>query len=57
MKIVSLVLLLTIFSILDITRTEYELKIKEGMHMDWEKPNLNKKFNYLSTKLSISYLV
>ena len=30
------------FSILGSTRTEYTLKLKEGMHIKWLKPSLNK---------------
>ena len=41
------------FAILGRAETEYQLKIKEGMYIDWEKPNLNKRFNHLVTILSI----
>ena len=34
-------------------QAEYHLKIKEGMYIGWEKPNLNKKFSYLVLTLSI----
>ena len=29
------------FSILDQARTQFQLKLKEGMHIKWEKPSLN----------------
>ena len=41
------------FSILHSTTTKYQTKLKEGMYIDWEKPNLNKQKNHLSTTLSI----
>ena len=41
------------FSILDSTTTKYQIKLKEDMYIDWEKPNLNKQENRLSTTLSI----
>ena len=44
---------LNCFSILDSATTRYQTKLKEGMYIDWEKPNLNKQKNHLSTTLSI----
>ena len=41
------------FSILDYASTQFQIKITEGMHIDWEKPNLNKQLNHLATTLSI----
>ena len=41
------------FPILDYASTQFQIKIKEGMHIDWEKPNFNKKLNHLATTLSI----
>ena len=42
------------FSILDYTPTQqFQIKIKEGLYIDWEKPNLNKQLNHLATTLSI----
>ena len=38
MKIVLIVLTFDCFSILDTALTEYQLKIKEDMYIDWEKP-------------------
>ena len=44
---------LNCFSILDSATTKYQTKLKEGMYINWEKPNLNKQKNHLSTTLSI----
>ena len=33
------------FSILDSATSKYSLRIKEGMHIKWQKPELNKQFN------------
>ena len=41
------------FSILDYALTQFQIKIKEGMCIDWERPNLNKQLNYLATIFSI----
>ena len=41
------------FSVLDYAPTQFHIKIKEGMYIDWEKPNLNKQLNHLATNLSI----
>ena len=41
------------FSILDSATTKYQTKLKECMYIDWEKSNLNKQKNHLSTTLSI----
>ena len=40
------------FSILDSATTKYQTKLKEGMYIDWEKPNLNKQKNHLFTTSS-----
>ena len=40
-------------SVLDSTTTKYQTNFKEGMYIDWEKPNLNKRTNHLSTTLLI----
>ena len=56
MKSVSQVLIqivFFVFSILDYAPTQFQIKIKEGMYIDWEKPNLNKQLNHLATTLSI----
>ena len=41
------------FSILDYAPTQFQIKIKEGTYIDWEKPNLNKQLNHLVTTISI----
>ena len=41
------------FSILDIAISRYQLKIKEGMHIKWENPSLNKQVKYESTHLTL----
>ena len=41
------------FSILDYAPTQFQIKIKEGMYIDWEKPNLSKQLNHLATTLII----
>ena len=41
------------FFILDYTPTLFQVKIKECMYIDWEKPNLNKQLDHLATTLSI----
>ena len=41
------------FSVLDYTPIQFQIKIKEGMYIDWEKPNLNKQLNHLATTLCI----
>ena len=39
--------------VLDYAPTQFQVKIKEGMYIDWEKPNLNKQLNHIATTLSI----
>ena len=34
------------FSILEYAPTQFQIKIKGGMYIDWEKPNLNKQLNH-----------
>ena len=36
------------FSILDYAITQYSLSIKEGMHISWQKPTLNKHVDFLA---------
>ena len=43
----------TSFTYLDSANTSFQLKLKEGMHIGWEKPNLNKQVNHIATTLSI----
>ena len=41
------------FSILDFTPTQFQIKIKQGMYIDWKDPNLKKQLNNLATTPSI----
>lgn len=41
------------FSILDTATSKYQLKIKEGMYIDWLKPSLNKQVHCLKISLLI----
>ena len=42
------------FSILDTASTSFQLKIKEALHIGWEKPLLNKQVNHVNLSLSFS---
>ena len=44
------------FSMLDRVPAQFQIKIKEGMYTDCEKPNLNKQLNHLATTLSIYWI-
>ena len=33
--------------------TEWQLKIKEGLHITWKKPNLNKQIQHVTISLSV----
>ena len=41
------------FSILDTASTKFQLRLKEGMYIGWENPDLNKQVTHVSTTLSI----
>lgn len=41
------------FCILDRARNSYELKIKEAIHILWEKPTLNQQLSHFNLKLSL----
>ena len=41
------------FSILDTASTPFQLKIKEALHIGWEKPSLNKQVNHVNLTLSL----
>ena len=41
------------FSILDTASTSFQLKIKEALHIGWEKPSLNKQVNHVNLTLSL----
>ena len=40
-------------SILDTASTSFQLKIKEALHIGWEKPSLNKQVNHVNLTLSL----
>ena len=41
------------FEIMDSTTSSYRLKLKEAMHMTWEKPSLNKQVKHVSISITI----
>ena len=41
------------FSILDTARTKYALKLKEGLHINWEQPSLNKQVKCLFSSICV----
>ena len=41
------------FSILDHASTTFQLKIKEAIHIQWEKPTLNHQVYHVNLKLSL----
>ena len=41
------------FEVLDNAPTDYQLKIKEAIHIKWENPSLNSQVKHLNLKLSI----
>ena len=41
------------FSILDCATTSFQLKIKESLHIDWEKPTLNQQVKHVNLKLFV----
>ena len=41
------------FSILDTASTSFQLKIKEGLHIKWEKPGLNKQVKHYIMSLTV----
>ena len=41
------------FSILDHGKTKYQLRIKEGIHIGWSKPELNKQVKCLTTSIVV----
>ena len=45
------------FSILDTASTSFQLKIKESLHIGWEKPSLNKQVNHVNLTLSFQFPV
>ena len=41
------------FKIIDKTNSKFDLKIKEALHINWRKPNLNAHQNHLALTLSL----
>ena len=41
------------FKIIDHAQSEYVLKIKEAMHIEWIKPNLNKQKKHVTLNLPV----
>ena len=41
------------FKIIDKTNSKFDLKIKEALHINWRKPNLNAQENHLALTLSL----
>ena len=41
------------FKIIDQANSEFDLKIKEALHINWRKPNLNAQQNHLALTLSL----
>ena len=41
------------FSILDYASTEWQLKLKEGLHISWENPDLNKQVKHVGKTLTL----
>ena len=43
----------TCFSIIDQAQTEFTLKLKEAMHIEWLKPSLNKQQKHVNVSISV----
>ena len=41
------------FKIIDEANSKFDLKIKEALHINWRKPNLNAQQNHLALTLSL----
>ena len=44
------------FKVIDKANSKFNLRIKEALHINWKKPNLNTKQNYLALTLSLYLL-
>ena len=44
------------FKIIDKANSKFDLKIKEALHINWRKPNLNAQQNHLALTLSLLIL-
>ena len=45
------------FKIIDKANSKFDLKIKESLHINWRKPNLNAQQNHLALTLSLYLLL
>ena len=43
----------TCFSVLDTANTKFQLKVKEGMYIGWENPDVNKQVKYVKCSLIV----
>ena len=43
----------TCFKIIDETNSKFDLEIKEALHVNWRKPNLNVQQNHLALTISL----
>ena len=41
------------FEVIDSATSSYKLKLKEAMHITWEKPSLNKQVKHVSISITI----
>ena len=41
------------FEILDSAATKFQFKLKEAMHINWEKPNLNQQVHHVNLTLTL----
>lgn len=41
------------FTILDTASRKWQLKLKEGLYIGWDNPNLNKQVKYVNKTLTI----
>ena len=41
------------FKILDKANTDYQLQLKEAMHIHWTKPTINKQINHINITLHL----
>ena len=41
------------FSIIDSASTQYQLRLKEAMHIQWEKPDLNRQVKHINLTLTV----
>ena len=51
--VLTRIILFLSFKIIDKTNSKFDIKIKEAVHINWIKPNLNAKQNHLALTLSL----